>query len=176
MNQHLQVRRWYQEWFKDVLRFFGRRGQSRADAQDLAQEVYLRLLRAENLTVVNHPRAYVHRIAANVLAEWTVRAPQAKPHGPEGLEDLLDPGDLTEELDTALRQQAVTAAVQQLPKLLRAALVLHCQEALTYPQIAVRLGASERMVKRYLKKAYAQLRVELEQHDVGAEGPQRSKA
>lgn len=162
MSTHGHIRRWYQDWFKDLLRFFERHRQSRADAYDLAQEVYLRLLRAENLALVDHPRAYVHKIASNVLAEWTVRARQSKPHGPEGLDDLLDPADPLEQVDADQRNKTLTDAIARLPQSLRAALVLHCQESMSYREIAQRIGASERMVKRYLKNAYTQLRLDVE--------------
>ncbi len=161
MSSNRQLGRWYQDWLDDLLRFFGRHGQSRADSWDLAQEVYLRLLRTENLPLIDHPRAYVHRIAANVLAEWTVRAPRSRPHSSAALDDLVEqhePGDV---LDEEMRERVLKHAIGRLPELLRATIVLHCQESLSYREIAVRLGASERMVKRYLAKAYARLRMEI---------------
>ena len=46
---------------------------SDSEVQDLAQEVFLRLLRVSNPDLVRHPRAYMLRVAINVLQEWRRR-------------------------------------------------------------------------------------------------------
>ncbi len=45
-----------------------------ADLDDVAQEVFLRLLRYETAEVVQHPQAYIFKMAANVTAEWAIRS------------------------------------------------------------------------------------------------------
>jgi DNA-directed RNA polymerase specialized sigma24 family protein len=54
-------------------RFLIQRLRNAQDASDLSQEVYLRLLRVPDATLVRQPRAYLFRIAANVLYEFHMR-------------------------------------------------------------------------------------------------------
>lgn len=59
------------------------------------------------------------------------------------------------------RAQRVAAELQRLTPTARVALVLQVREGLSYEEIAVRMNASRRMVKRYLLEAYAQLRARM---------------
>ena len=69
------------EYGRDLLRFIARRARSSADAGDIAQETYVRLLRFDRKDLIRDPRPYLYRIAANVLyeAELKRRGLQPKP-------------------------------------------------------------------------------------------------
>ena len=58
---------WQQRWNRSLLQFLGRRVRSAVDIEDLAQETYLRLLRARDLGEVRNPQAYLLRVASHVL-------------------------------------------------------------------------------------------------------------
>src|SRR5438552_11061185 len=57
----------------DLIRFIAKRVRTLADARDLAQEAYVRLLRMQRKDLIRHPRAYLYRIAANVLYEFELK-------------------------------------------------------------------------------------------------------
>src|SRR5580692_3695530 len=57
----------------DLIRFISKRVRTLADARDLAQEAYVRLLRMERKDLIRHPRAYLYRIAANILYEFELK-------------------------------------------------------------------------------------------------------
>jgi len=76
---------WQQRWNQSLLRFLGRRVRSPVDIEDLAQETYLRLLRARDLGEVRNPQAYLLRVASHVLVEWRDQAPR-----PESLVEMDD--------------------------------------------------------------------------------------
>src|SRR5687768_14022872 len=59
-----------------------------ADLDDVAQEVFLRLMRYPRSELVEHPQAYLFRMAANVAAERALRARHSRPHESEWLDDL----------------------------------------------------------------------------------------
>ena len=63
---------WRKRWNRSLLRFIGRRVRA-VDIEDLAQETYLRLLRARDLGDISNPQGYLLRVAAHVVAEWCVR-------------------------------------------------------------------------------------------------------
>ena len=59
---------------EDLLRFLRSRLPQESDAEDLAQEVYLRLLRVKDRDRIENQRAYVLRVAANIANEWRLLA------------------------------------------------------------------------------------------------------
>ncbi len=46
---------------------------SGADVNDVAQEVFLRLLRYDRAELIEYPQAYLFKMAANVANEWAIR-------------------------------------------------------------------------------------------------------
>jgi RNA polymerase sigma factor (sigma-70 family) len=153
-----QIAAWADEWHDDLVKFLARRTTTRADAQDLAQEVYLRLLRVDRLDLVRQPRSYLLRIAANLLHEWRLKARQSQLLHAGGLEDV--PSDQDPEHDTAavLRGKRLSAELSRLPGPVRIALVLQVRDGLTYEEIAAKMNVTPRMIKRYLLTAFARLR------------------
>src|SRR5258705_2052482 len=52
--------------------FFLRRIRSKADAADLAQEVYVRMLRIRDPAAIRNPVAYLYTVASNLVKENAV--------------------------------------------------------------------------------------------------------
>lgn len=152
------VEDWYHHWHSLVVRLLSNRLADRSEAQDLAQEVFLRLLRVDTLDLVKSPRAYLYRVAVNVAGEWRLRARQSKPHTSKELDELVSVEDLERSLEERQTGEAVRQALEALPTTLQQVLVLHCRDGLTYEQIADALGLTRRMVKRYVAKGYAEMR------------------
>lgn len=152
------VARWYDEYHLRLLAFLRANLQKETDAQDVSQEVYLRLLRIPEERVVEHPRAYLLRVASNVIADWRAGQKLCETRPPEELDVAVHPEDFAESYDRAKRMQRVERALAGLPAHYRSAVVLKTRHGLSYGEIAGHLGISERMVKRYIVKAYARLR------------------
>ena len=58
---------------RDALQaFFYRRFRTNSDAADLAQEVYLRMLRVSDTDAVRNPDAYLYTVVSNLLKENAV--------------------------------------------------------------------------------------------------------
>jgi DNA-directed RNA polymerase specialized sigma24 family protein len=66
---------WFSQWRQPLRRWLGsRRRIPAADLDDLAQDVFLRLIHYERAEIVDAPQAYLFRVAANVANEWAMRA------------------------------------------------------------------------------------------------------
>ena len=155
-----QIAVWADEWHDELVKFLVRRTATPADAQDLAQEVYLRLLRVDRSDLVRQPRSYLLRIAANLLHEWRLKARQAKPH--DGEIDEIEAGENPEQAAVAASRAArIGKELNRLAPPVRLALVLQIRDGLTYEQIATEMNVTPRMVKRYLLTAYAALRARI---------------
>jgi RNA polymerase sigma-70 factor (ECF subfamily) len=157
------VGEWHDRWHSLLDGLLTNRLGDRRDVQDLAQEVYLRLLRVDKLDLIQNPKAYLYRVAVNIVSEWRLRARQKKPHSPEGLDDLVTPEDHERTIERKEVDEAVRQELSQLPPMWRKVLVLHCSEEMTYEQIAEHLGITRRMVKRYMAKGYAEMRKRMSQ-------------
>jgi RNA polymerase sigma-70 factor (ECF subfamily) len=140
-----------------------RRVAHRWDAQDLAQEVYLRLLRIDpaDAASIRNPEAYLFTIAANLIKERAVMRQQS-PLSSEGLEEVIEqlstPCNAEADMDRELRQQRLGVLIQRLSPKCRAVLVMHYRDELSYREIAGRLAISTNMVKKYIVKGLAACR------------------
>jgi RNA polymerase sigma-70 factor (ECF subfamily) len=152
---------WYDEYHVRLLNFVRIVLRRESDAQDVSQEVYLRLLRLPDDRMIEHPRAYLFRIAANVVNDWRAGQRLLETRTPEALDELPGPYDNIEDYDREQRAERVNQAISTLPPLYRATLLLKVRHGMTYGQIASHIQISERMVKRYIVKAYAHLRDQL---------------
>jgi len=143
-------------------RYIYRRIRTKSDAPDLAQEVYVRMLRVSNSEAIRDPQLYLYTVASNLLKEHAIRQ-QRSASVPELDEATVQErlGDLPP-LDTevGIRQQVerLTAALGLLPARWRTALILQYRHGLTYQQIAARLGVSSSMVKKYLAQGLGRCR------------------
>jgi RNA polymerase sigma factor (sigma-70 family) len=160
---------WFGRWRKPIRSWFTSRASvPRAEVDDLAQEVFLRLLRYSDDVAVENPQGYLFRIAANVANEWRDRSRVRQPHDRSWLDELqIDPAD---QPDNTVFQNRVSkhlqTAVDRLPKRQREVLLLHVNEGLTYKEIADRLDVTYRIVLRDLTRAYATLRMQLKAEDL----------
>jgi RNA polymerase sigma-70 factor (ECF subfamily) len=135
---------------------------------DLAQEVFLRMMRYSEDTELENPQGYIFRVAANVANEWREKAAVRYNHGPEGLEDLLtepeqEPGFELEQLD---RTALIHDAISRLPVRQQEVLRRHVAEGQTYNRIAKDLGLTYRIVLRDLTRSYMGLRIMLRNTDL----------
>jgi RNA polymerase sigma-70 factor (ECF subfamily) len=157
-----KVAQWFRE-VRDPLRRFiaARRGISPGEFDDVAQEVFLRLLRYERDELVVDPRGYLFKVAANIVSEWAMRAPRRFPHDSSWLADLVDSGNVFDDMALAQRNALIRNALDSLPDRAREILRLHFGEGLTHEAISTRLGVTRRIVKRDVISAYASLRLAL---------------
>ena len=128
---------------------------SRADAEDIMQEVFVRLLRAgPDFADRAHARAWLLRVAANCANDW-FRAPWRRREGP-----------LTDSLPAPEYEDGgVVEAVLALPAKYRTAVHLYYYEELSVAEIAKITGKSESAVKSRLFRARAMLREALKEDD-----------
>ena len=143
--------------------YFLRRVAHRWDAQDLVQEVYLRLLRIGPADAANirDPDAYLFTVAANLVREHAVLRQQL-PLGSDSLEAVMEqlsaPSNVEADIDRELRRQRLGVLIERLSPKCQAVLLLHYRDDLSYREIAARLSISTNMVKKYIVKGLAACR------------------
>ena len=137
--------------------FFRRRIRSKADAADMAQEVYLRMLRISNQAAIRDPVPYLYTVANNLVKEHAVLdRRQASGINIEEVathEQLETLPAFDGELDAAQRVARLQVVLEQLRPRWQAAVELRFTHGLSYREIALRLGVSQQMAKRYVAQA-----------------------
>ncbi|MGU2290817.1 sigma-70 family RNA polymerase sigma factor [Pseudomonas aeruginosa] len=138
---------WLQNWLR------GKLGCA-ADAADLAQDTFLRILLKRELREIGMPRAFLRTIARGlVIDHWRreelqraylesiAHLPEAQAPSPEARELVLE---LLEDISRMLDGLK--------PKVRTAFLLAQCED-LSHRQIAERMGVSQRSVERYVAEA-----------------------
>lgn len=160
--QEAQLVEWFQKWRRPIRSWLKKRASiPSGEIDDLAQEVFFRLLRYSNEAVVSNPQGYLFRIAANVANEWRERSCNRRAHSAEWLEELEQlstTANYFRDLDEEEMSEYVNVLINSLPERRRCILVLHVYENLTYKQIATKLGLTYRIVLRELTRAYSAMR------------------
>lgn len=158
-----QVAALFREHNRALVAFLQARLNSRPDAQELAQEVYVRMLAMKDPDPIASPRALLFRIAANLAVDRlrmrTVRA-NAPVDGPE--EDWFAQ-PIPEQHASALQQwREVRAALRELPAKTSKAFVMHVIEGRDFGAIAQTMKLSERMVRYHVSNALAHCRARIQ--------------
>ena len=153
----------FRRWRAPLRKFLSTRWSLNAsDFDDVAQEVFLRLLRYDNSELIEHPQAYLFKMASNVAGEWALRSRHRHPHDARWLVDLCATSDPEREVAQQSANEQLRRAIASLPPRQREVVRLHFGEGLPRAQIAERLETSERIVKRDLINAYSSLRTVLD--------------
>jgi RNA polymerase sigma factor (sigma-70 family) len=154
----------FEQQYRELHRFLMRRLPAAQDANDLVQEVFLRILRLEKSELVRKPQAYVYGIASHVAHEFRMRArhervtydSQAADQAAEHPRELT-PDELADRLGT---QRQFEQALALLPPTHQAVLLLHKRDGMSREEVARELGLSVHTVKKYIFQALAQIRAD----------------
>jgi RNA polymerase sigma factor (sigma-70 family) len=140
---------------------FARRHVGRQEAEDVVQDTYLHLLQRGNAATLEHPRAYLFRIAANLAMDLARKTKIRLHYADAGFGHDCNaeaPASPEAAAGGAMELRRLQASLAELPPLCRDAFLLNRIEDLTHAEIASRLGVSERTIDRYIVKAWAHLR------------------
>jgi RNA polymerase sigma-70 factor (ECF subfamily) len=152
-----------------VINFVYRMVQNQAVAEELAQEVFLRVYKSR---LSYEPTAkfttWLFRIASHLALNWIRDGRNEKrqaslDESPDGTaRQVADRGRTAEqELVYQAKLREVRQAIEGLPAKQKAAVMMHKYEEMGYSQIADVLRCSESAVKSLLFRAYESLRVRL---------------
>ena len=142
--------------------FLAQQTRSLDDAEDLVQEIFLRLWRMGASTEIRSFKAFAFKMACNLVKDrsrrtYTRMMRQAVPAGELQLSDMGEgePSGVVQSL------QMLAIAAETMAKLrpsTREAFLLYRMEAWSHAQIAAQMGISVSMVEKHVSQATAALR------------------
>ncbi len=153
-----------------VTQYLHRMLQNQAVAEELAQEVFLRVYRSR---ATYEPTAkfttWLFRITTHLALNWirdnkkekNQESLDGEQSGGIGLQVADRQPSVEQELLRQAKLAEVRSAIDLLPGKQRAAVLMHKYEEMDYVQIAAVLGCSESAVKSLLFRAYESLRARL---------------
>jgi RNA polymerase sigma-70 factor, ECF subfamily len=164
-----------QKYRRPLVSFMYRMARNTAAAEDLAQEVFLRVYRSrQNYEASAKFTTWLYRIATNLAVN---HARDTRHERPEVMVSLDEPdeetgttmdvtdGTITAEEDLVRRERmlAIRGKVEALPERQRLAVIMHKYQQMDYKQIADVLKLSESATKSLLFRAYETLREQLKE-------------
>jgi len=162
-----------QKYRRPLVSFMYRMARNTAAAEDLAQEVFLRVYRArETYEASAKFTTWMYRIATNLAVNHARDTRHERPEVTVSLDEpdeetgsTMDVADGTVSAEEALvrreRLAAIRSKVEALPERQRLAVIMHKYQQMDYKQIAGVLKLSESATKSLLFRAYETLREQL---------------
>lgn len=127
------------------------------DVPDLAQEVYLRLLRVSHQEAIRNPEAYLFTVASHVLHQHSLRQASSTSFIDitEAIPELLSPAgeEPPAKAETSQRVERLQKILERLPARVGVALVMHRIGGYTVQEVANELGVARETAKKYLTRA-----------------------
>lgn len=153
-------------------RFLRSRVYDPSEQEELAQESFVRLSQVETVATLDNPKAFLFRIAENLVRDRRRRQMARRHLSYEPIDDmgLADPAprpDVVLVHRDALAR--VKAAILDLEEPARTAFLLSRYRDMSYPEIAVHMGVSVKTVEKYISSALVVLR-----GSVGSDRPDAS--
>ncbi len=138
---------WLHAWLRSQLG-------NAADAADLAQDTFVRLLQRREQLHLNTPRAFLRKVARGLVIDHWRREELHKAYleALSHLPEALAPAAETRELLLELLERIARMLDGLKPKVRRAFLLAQC-EGLKHQAIADQMGISVRTVERYIADA-----------------------
>ncbi len=154
----------------DLVRYFAARLRSVAAAEDLVQDLYLRVAGLELSEPVDNPSANLYRLASNLMLD-RLRSGQRSgardaawllSHRVEvGGESVADAPTAEQSVFARQRLALAAEAIAELPPKTRRAFELHKLEGLTQEETAQALGVSRKTVEKQVSTALQRLMAKL---------------
>jgi RNA polymerase sigma-70 factor (ECF subfamily) len=165
-----------QKYRRPLVSFMYRMARNTAAAEDLAQEVFLRVYRSRaNYEASAKFTTWLYRIATNLAVNHARDTRHERPEVTVSLDEPNEDTGATLELPDANltveqamvrreRMLAIRSKVEALPEQQRMAVIMHKYQQMDYKQISEVLKKSESATKSLLFRAYETLREQLKEY------------
>ncbi len=155
----------------ELVRFLAARLGQAATAEDIYQEIFVRLKLGQLPEDVGNPRAFIYRVAHNLANDlrrtgqrraardgaWLDTATQTV-----GTEAVADRPDADAAIDAKRKLDLMLASIDALPGKCREVFVLHRLQGLSHRDIAANLGITTKTVEKHMTTALKHLAVALQ--------------
>ena len=139
-------------------------------ADDLMQELFIRLRRSDNLFTATNPRAYVKRAAIHLAFDWRRHWQRRIDVQQLPLESAANAVSLLDTLVGREEVEEILAALEHIPEVYRDCLLLRYLQQEEYDAIGKQIGKTPHQVRAICHKAIARIRKLLDVTTAGKQG------
>jgi|TARA_B100000315_G_scaffold248629_1_gene278718 RNA polymerase sigma-70 factor (ECF subfamily) len=154
----------FEEQSVPLLKYLTTRFSNHDEAQEIAQEAWLRIFRLKSPQQLTNPRAFLFQTASNLAVDRLRRSKLEQRHLEKEAQvdvSLRSVVDVQETVRLERELATVQRALGELPVRCRQAFVMHRTHGYPYPRIAEELGVSTSSVEKYIIQALKHLRNKL---------------
>ncbi|MDO6428462.1 RNA polymerase sigma factor [Thalassotalea sp. 1_MG-2023] len=149
-----QIKALYIDHYRRLIHHVMKKGLSHKEAEDIAQEAFVKLLGLEDKGICNYIQAYLYKIATNLSIDKLRRQTRSPV---DVNDDLISHGVSHTSPERSLENQDSLALIKdslrELPLKCRQAFVLYKIKGMEYREIAETMQVSESMVRKYVLQA-----------------------
>ncbi|MGD9850590.1 MAG: RNA polymerase sigma factor [Nitrospirales bacterium] len=153
------------KYYRELLVYLNGKLRCPQEAEDVAQDTFLRLLSVDNPTTIRQPRAFLYRVARNLVVDSSRKRTVRARH----MVDMVDLEDHSSDkaapdhmAEGEQLYQVLREAIGAMPPRRRQVFVLYRFGQVTQADIARQLGISTSMVERHLMKAMDDCRARMQ--------------
>jgi RNA polymerase sigma factor (sigma-70 family) len=152
------------------VRFFTARLGSVAAAEDLVQDIYVKICALDPATQVQNEAAFLYRLGSNLMLDRLRQQRRAATRDGDwrginvtlvGAEEVADEPSAEETIAGRQRLAQVVEALKSMPPQHREAFRLHRLEGMSQAQTAAALGVSVSSVEKYVRAALTHILAQL---------------
>ncbi|ATC96545.1 RNA polymerase sigma factor [Pseudoalteromonas tunicata] len=155
VSQNEQVRQLYQQHHQKLIHHIMKKGLVQREAEDIAQEAFIKLLGLDKPEIESYIAAYLYKIANNLTIDRLRSQARSPIEFDEQLQinsiDTLANPEQSNQHQQVLSQMAVL--IKQLPIKCQQAFILYKVKECSYEQISEQLDISQSMVRKYVLRA-----------------------
>lgn len=162
-TNHSNLEVLFREHAQQLVHFLKRKVGSQEEAEDIAQNAFIRIQRLAETSEMDNPKAYLYRTASNLLVDTkrrhkleenykhaTQTADQFTEHEASRFCNAISPEQL---LIAKSELETVNNAIKSLPNNCRQAFLMHRLNGYSYSDIAEIMGVSVSSVEKYILQA-----------------------
>jgi RNA polymerase sigma-70 factor (ECF subfamily) len=146
----------------DLVRFFTQRLRSAAAAEDLVQDIYLRLAAQDGAVVIHNPVGYLYRLGSNLMLDRLRGERRAAVREGAwldsnstrvGAEEIAEGPSAEQAIAARQRLEVVVAALKELPEQTQRVFRMHKFDGMSHPEVAAAMGISRSSVEKHVMAA-----------------------
>ena len=159
------VGRAFQKYNESLVRYLSVRLHSRRDAEEVAQEAYVRMLKLDEPDTISHMQAYLFKIASNIAIDRMRSQGRQPPHcSIDAIADgIAAPATSVDRIVEAQQQLLlIKEIIAELPPKCRKAFLLYKFKGQSYAEIAQSMQLTQSMIRKYVLRAIVFCRTRLD--------------
>lgn len=167
LQNNSTLRTLFDRYQTDLKRYVAHKFGNHHDAEDIIQDTFHNVLKAENLDSIENPKAYLYQTAHNLALNRIRKQKRHEDYACSNVSDI--------ETETVPLERSASATqdllkleqtMQNLPEKYRRTFLLSRVDGLTYAEIASELGISVSTVEKHIIKVLGHLRKQLQREQI----------